>query len=563
MEVPIYKFDVNAHCSICFQRLPEDENEVGRCTDGNHKAHLACAANRCYLERQEDAIEELRQQRLAARVPNMRGFITRVCFTKHDALFENEVLLQQDMRAKSRFAIVALEHAPTTGRLHLQGFICYNRSVRWTYVKRVLGDTAHITGALGSDADQISYCFKEDQNPFVSGTPSYDVGEGAKKIGDQVFEDIMKGELSLFEVMSKHGRYALLHNRTIKYLYEEARCCRTRDERTNVYIIVARGRCGKSILARHIAHILCPDQEPHYQHDKNWWDGYIGQSVVIIDNFSEHITPSLLISIMGRSRMRVNFKGAMHNYAAKHLIITSHLSVHEWFGGFVKDRILTDRINIYVDFNVPLFRVYFQTHTEVIDVLLDFYDGVLDFSTLYGYCNQVNVPPEFIDETLGIHIGLSDEGYVSEVVARDSRDARIRAARHNQGNDGAVDARANSSSGSSSFSFDTPRSQGEIAGSPPSTLGSSVYQPRTPSAPSSVDLVIENVVRRRTLIDSGIDHSVNPPPAPRDELPGPSTCMPVEIGDEEDDIRRARLESLQAIRNVDVHMLSTDDEDDD
>lgn len=59
------------------------------------------------------------------------------------------------------YGIYQHEQCPTTGRFHLQGFVCFSKRVLLSYVKR-LHPTAHFQVARGSPADNYAYCTKLD-----------------------------------------------------------------------------------------------------------------------------------------------------------------------------------------------------------------------------------------------------------------------------------------------------------------------------------------------------------------------------------------------------------------
>lgn len=62
-----------------------------------------------------------------------------------------------------RYAVYQQERCPTTGRLHWQGFLVFDKMWRFNRVRTLLGpDECHIEMAKGSSADNRAYCTKEE-----------------------------------------------------------------------------------------------------------------------------------------------------------------------------------------------------------------------------------------------------------------------------------------------------------------------------------------------------------------------------------------------------------------
>lgn len=64
---------------------------------------------------------------------------------------------------------------------------------------------------------------------------------------------------------------------------------------------------------------------------KVWWDGYRGQSTVIIDEFYGWIPYDLLLRILDRYPLRVEYKGGSTHLSATNFWITSNKPWEEWY----------------------------------------------------------------------------------------------------------------------------------------------------------------------------------------------------------------------------------------
>lgn len=75
-----------------------------------------------------------------------------------------------------------------------------------------------------------------------------------------------------------------------------------------------------------------------------WWQGYTGQSVVIIDEFYGWIPYDVLLKICDRYPYEVEFKGGSTQLAATKIIITSNKPWTEWYSEELGDKTMINGI---------------------------------------------------------------------------------------------------------------------------------------------------------------------------------------------------------------------------
>lgn len=62
-----------------------------------------------------------------------------------------------------------------------------------------------------------------------------------------------------------------------------------------------------------------------------WWDGYRGEPVVIIDEYSGQWNIDYLLLVLDRYPMKVEVKGGTTNLAARSILMTSNVPPAEWY----------------------------------------------------------------------------------------------------------------------------------------------------------------------------------------------------------------------------------------
>lgn len=65
--------------------------------------------------------------------------------------------------------------------------------------------------------------------------------------------------------------------------------------------------------------------------DYNWFDGYVGQRIVILDDYRGEYKIQLLLKLLDRYPMSVPIKGGFVNWAPKKVYITSNIHPKCWY----------------------------------------------------------------------------------------------------------------------------------------------------------------------------------------------------------------------------------------
>lgn len=139
---------------------------------------------------------------------------------------------------------------------------------------------------------------------------------------EKVKEKIQNGASNLevadddFELWVKYHRafstYALI-------------CHQPRSEKTKLTVVQGPTGSGKSYWAQE------QDPNAYWKNRGDWWDGYQGQTTVVIDEFYGWLPFDFLLRLADRYPMQVEVKGGMVQFTSEHIIITTNKHPASWY----------------------------------------------------------------------------------------------------------------------------------------------------------------------------------------------------------------------------------------
>ena len=217
------------------------------------------------------------------------------------------------------------------GTEHLQGYAIFNGTKQRTWVNNHCVK-AHWEPRKGSHSQAEEYVTKEDTRvagPWVVGqVPApkepgkrsdlihlkrkLDTGATLKEVAED--ED-------LFPVVARHYKFVQLYRQLTG---------KQRDWPVFTQVLWGPPGVGKSRKARDLAG---PEAFWLSRPAGNtvWWDGYVGQEVVVIDEFYGWIPLDMMLRLLDRYPLNVETKGGGTPIGVKKVIITSNVAPIEWY----------------------------------------------------------------------------------------------------------------------------------------------------------------------------------------------------------------------------------------
>lgn len=232
------------------------------------------------------------------------------------------------------------EKAPDTGRLHIQGFIRFKTNFRLAGVKKFLNNqAAHLEIARGSPRQNFDYCSKDDTATgrfrFQHGVPEDFMQQGKRSDLDAVV-DLIKSNKTLEEINAELPKQIIKFGRGIQlsrslFLSAEAPAAFPRC----VIVLWGRSGSGKSQWARQFAlhrGLSLYSKNLTKASDVQWFDGYDGEQVLLLDDFTESaVSFRELLIWTDIYKHRVQVKGAMAIAKWNFVIITSNTNPDNWY----------------------------------------------------------------------------------------------------------------------------------------------------------------------------------------------------------------------------------------
>ena len=227
------------------------------------------------------------------------------CFTSFTT--DKEINFEKD---KIKYIIYGREKCPTSNREHYQGFACFIRTCRIPKAKEWLGGDSgiHLEPRRGTRDQARDYCRKDGE--FIE-WGRYD----RRTLTELLREDIsiIKEEDPLLYVRYHRGIEKLQNRQGDKW----------RD--VNVTVLYGKTGTGKTRKVMEMDNVYKID--PPY----SWWDGYMGESILLIDDFRIGSIPrGMLLNLLDGYRMRLETKGG-HTWALwDKIYITTNFDPEMW-----------------------------------------------------------------------------------------------------------------------------------------------------------------------------------------------------------------------------------------
>jgi len=209
------------------------------------------------------------------------------------------------------------------GTPHLQGACVIGKQLALSTIKRFPGlSRAHIEKMMGTPQQSLLYCSKEDVAPYQYGSLPE---PGKRKDLEDVVELLTSGQ-SIREIVNSQNLAAI--SCVVKYprglSYVSSLLTGSPREPPIVIWISGSTGIGKTRSAVEFAESICGEDYWMSNGSLRWFDGYERQQVAIFDDLrTKHVEFSMLLRLLDRYKLRVEFKGGYVDWVPRYIIITA------------------------------------------------------------------------------------------------------------------------------------------------------------------------------------------------------------------------------------------------
>lgn len=204
------------------------------------------------------------------------------------------------------------------GTLHLQGAVQFTKARSLSSVKGLL-PLAHWEPRVGSIEQAERYCSKEDTR--VEGP--WKVGKVLKKGQRTDLEGLKRTIDERRDPWDEHFGTMLRYHKGIE-AYKIHRMM-YRSEITKVEVRFGDPGTGKTegTLLRY------PDS--YWKPSSKWWDGYVDQEVVVLDEFLGWYPFHDLLKLLDGTPLWLEKKGSQVSFLARKVVLISNREPHKWY----------------------------------------------------------------------------------------------------------------------------------------------------------------------------------------------------------------------------------------
>lgn len=260
------------------------------------------------------------------------------------------LLGESDFRAIGARYLVFQEEVGDLGTHHLQGYVEMRQPVRFSHFREVIPG-AHWEPAKGTSDECEEYCTKEETRvggPYRWGSRG---GQGKRNDLITLREAIKEGKRGreLFDDDSCLGP-AVRYSRGVEKLVEAYDPPVRRDA---ILVTFHYGPAGKypspwgspAISSLRLltfffffagsgkTHCCHSDDAYYFDGNNGFWEGYAGQSKVILDEFSGHVlTPLMFQRLCDKYPLMLNVKGGSMPCKVTEVHICSNYLPSQWWG---------------------------------------------------------------------------------------------------------------------------------------------------------------------------------------------------------------------------------------
>lgn len=261
---------------------------------------------------------------MATSVPVFQGKARSVCWTLNN-YSDADISKLRSYDIGGGYMVFGYETCPSTGTPHLQGFVSWDNPRSLKKFKDDISQRLHLEKMKGNHQQASDYCKYEDYpantkpNKFEErGTlPAQGERTDWRVAVAQIKDGVDVGEVVEYQPQLLPAIRAL----------ERFKALTLKPRHRDVKVVVLWGGAGSG--KTRWAYENYPDlySKPRGE----WWDGYTGQTVILLDDYYGYLPYSEMLRVLDRYPYNAQVKGGYVWAQWDTVIITSNKHPREWY----------------------------------------------------------------------------------------------------------------------------------------------------------------------------------------------------------------------------------------
>lgn len=245
----------------------------------------------------------------------------QICFTLNNPVDSPEAL-KDKLEQYCEYAVFQREKGEN-GTEHYQGYMELSKKRRYAWCQKHIAK-GHYEARKGPREAARAYCQKEETR--IAGP--YEIGvwkekkQGARTDLTNLLKRAMEGA-TYTSIVKEEPHLALRYHRGIKEILKAHDTPRTGTLTVN--LIHGPTRIGKSYYLHNKYGTAA-----YWKRPGKWWDGYEGQKVIVLDEYTGWIPLYDLLNLLDPYPLQLETKGGHVNIKAEEIWITTNTHPRKW-----------------------------------------------------------------------------------------------------------------------------------------------------------------------------------------------------------------------------------------
>lgn len=249
------------------------------------------------------------------------------------------------------------EQCSDSARKHWQCYVEFKNAKTISAAQRALGLSTgtHFEKRKGSAFEASEYCKKEGNFQEFGSVPNKP--QPGKRSDLDVIREKLANETPMLDVANEHFGAFCRNYRAFDRYMQLALADSAYVRRPNMQVLVYWGSTGTGKTRAAFQEDEHAFKWSPADEGRQWWDGYIGQKTLIIDEFYGQLKPAYLLCLLDQYRLQLQVKGGFTHARWTKVIITSNTDPEDWYPTIppkvreALDRRITEVVHFPVDLN--------------------------------------------------------------------------------------------------------------------------------------------------------------------------------------------------------------------